>query len=262
MRLSRSLTFTIAVAAALGSAIAVRKAIVTEPKPAIITSTPTTELLVASRAISAGERIQTTDLRWQTWPKDAVPSGAISRDSGQPLSAFDKSYARYPVMEGEPLAKVKLLTPGEGNHVAALIESGKRAVAVPVREENAVGGLIEPNDRVDVLWSSNTERNRRGRPQALTLLRGVKVLAIGKSIHADAARSGSKTATLELTPAQTRIIAGARTGGEISLALIPSGEQMTTASLPETYDTGDEAAPIKVLKFGQGSARYIARKAQ
>ena len=262
MRLPRSFTFFIAIIAALGSAVAVRKAIVAKPRPDVITRTSSVDLLVANRAIPAGEHIQTSDLRWQTWPKDAVPNGAVIRSPGRSLTDFDKAYARYPIMEGEPVAKVKLLAPGEGNHVAALIETGKRAVAVPVREESAVGGLIQPNDRVDVLWSSNAERNVRGRPQALTLLRSVKVLAVGKSTRADMAHSGDKTATLELTPNQARIIAGARVSGEISLALIPSTEQTITATLPEALATDPGGPPVKILKFGHGSARYIGRKAQ
>lgn len=262
MRLPRSLTFTIAIIAAIGSAAAIRKATDARPHPAIAPKTPTTELLVANRAISAGERLLTTDLRWQAWPEDAVPNEAILRASGRSQDDFDKTYARYPMIEGEPVAMTKLITPGKGSHVAALIEAGKRAVAVPVREESAVGGLIEPNDRVDVLWSSNAERNALGQPHARTLLRSVKVLAIGKSIRADVAPSGNKTATLELTPEQARIVAGARISGEISLTLIPPTDQTAVTSLPETPAIDSAPTPVRMLKFGQGSARYIERKIQ
>ena len=260
MRLPRNLTFTIAVIAALGSAAAVRKAIVANPQPLIIARTSTVELLVAKRAFSAGERIAASDLRWRSWPKDAVPDAAIIRNNGRSLDDFEKTYARYPVMAGEPVAEAKLVRPGAGSHAAALIEAGKRAVAVPIREESSAGGLVQPNDRVDVLWSSNSSGNASGQQRAQTLLRNIKVLAIGGSVNADTAQSGNNTATLELTQEQVRTVAGARMGGEISLSLIPLAEEIT-AGPPDTA-IADNGTPVKMLKFGRGSAGPMGRNPQ
>lgn len=263
MRLPRTLTLTIAVIAALGSAAAVRKAIVARPQqqPTVVARTSKVELLVASRAFTAGERIAAADLRWRNWPRDAVPDGAIIRNSGVSLDDFEKTYARYPVMAGEPVAETKLVRPGAGSHAAALIAAGKRAVAVPVREESAAGGLVQPNDRVDVLWSSNSPGNAYGQKRAQTLLRNIKVLAIGGSVNTDTAQSGNNTATLELTQEQARTVAGARIGGEISLALIPFAEDIT-AALPATAYADIGASPVKMLKFGRGSAGPMGRNPQ
>jgi len=262
MRLPRSLTFSIAIIAAIGSATAVRRAIITKPQPAVITRTSTMELLVAGRAFTAGERIQASELRWQNWPEDAAPEGAIIRNRGRSLDGFDKTYARYPIMAGEPVAEAKLVMPGKGSHVAALIATGKRAVAVPVREESAVGGLVQPNDRVDVLWSSNSESNALRQPRAQTLLRGVKVLAVGRSLNGEAAQTGNRTATLELTPEQARILAGARIGGEISLSLIPLTDEIASVTLPENLVADTRPAPVRILRFGRGATGYMGRSAQ
>ena len=60
-----------------------------------------------------------------------------------------------------------------------------RAIAVPVREESAAGGLIQPNDRVDVLWTRRAPEGSADAGTATrTILRGAKVLAIGSSTEA------------------------------------------------------------------------------
>ncbi|MBX2805256.1 MAG: Flp pilus assembly protein CpaB [Hyphomicrobiales bacterium] len=260
MHLPRSLTFAIATIAAVSSAIVMREATVPVPQQAVKAERTLIEVLVATRAISAGERVLAADLGWRNWPEDAVPAGANIRNGGGQLADFARTFARYPIMAGEPVAETKLVRPGHGSHVAALIASGKRAVAVPIREESAVGGLVKPNDRVDVLWGNHSIRTaEHAEFPVQTLLRGVKVLAIGGSVNADTAQSGNKTATLELTQEQARIVAGARISGEISLALIPLADEIAIASASETAAIGTAGATPKLLKFGRRSAQPTAR---
>lgn len=262
MRLPRSLTFSIAIIASLGAAITVRKAIVAKPQLPVVARTSTIELLVAARPLAAGAHIKTSDLRWKSWPESAAPIGAVIRNRGRSLNDFENSYVRYPLIEGELIAEAKLVWPGKGSYAAALIEKGMRAVAVSVREESAVGGLIQPHDRVDVLWTGNGDRNADRQPKAQILLRSVRVLAIGNSVNAGTARSDNGTATLELTPDQARILAGARISGEISLILIPSADEKTTSMLPEKALSKTRVTSVRIMKFGRGTAGYLGRNPQ
>ena len=255
MRWARRLVLLFAIGSAIGAALTVRK-VMDAPRVALgKTPQPDVEILVVRHAIAVGEAVAQDDLRWQSWPVDGLPSGAIARRLGVAVRPFEPALARYPLLEGEPVVEAKLVRPGDGSLAAALIAPGKRAVAVPVREESAAGGLIQPNDRVDVLWTRRGGDNRMIRPVTRTLLRSVKVLAVGKSVHLKTTSARGRTATLELTPAQARAVESAKASGEISLALVPIGERAAANGDEAVELPGDEAEPgIKILKFGQRSA--------
>ena len=252
MRWGRSLVLMLALASSVGAALIVRNAasipVPPAPKPEIAMA----DVLVAGRAVAAGQVVEAKELRWQPWPAAALPKDAILRMTNAAQPAFTPAPARHPIAEGEPISEAKLARPGQGGVMAALIAPGKRAVAVAVRDESAAGGFIQPHDRVDVLWTQRLGDAGGGAAKsgARTLLRGAKVLAIGKSIGArDTAPGEGRTATLELTPAESRIVAEAKAGGEISLALIPAAD---IAGLPV-----DELSPpqaVQMVKFGRRSA--------
>ena len=104
-----------------------------------------------------------------------------------------------------------------------------------------------------VLWTQRLGDPGTGATKsgARTLLRGTKVLAIGKALGAREGTSAEgRTATLELTPEETRILADARAGGEISLALIPASD---TAVAPVAEGAANPQA-VQMMKFGRRSA--------
>jgi pilus assembly protein CpaB len=253
MRWGRSLVLVLALASSAGAAMIVRNAasvpVAPAPKPEIAMA----DVLVAGRAVAAGQMVEAKELRWQPWPVAALPKDAIRRMANAVPPAFTPAPARHPIAEGEPISEAKLARPGQGGVMAALIAPGKRAVAVAVRDESAAGGFIQPHDRVDVLWTQRLGDAGGGgtaKSGARTLLRGAKVLAIGKSIGArDTAPGEGRTATLELTPAESRIVAEAKAGGEISLALIPAAD---IAGLPVEELSPPQA--VQMVKFGRRSA--------
>ena len=97
-----------------------------------------------------------------------------------------------------------------------------RAISTRIKEETGVGRLILPNDHVDVILTQR-RRGRDGGEEFVsdTLFRNVRVLAIGQLIEAKEGKklAEGNTATLELTPRQTELLALANSMGEISLAL-------------------------------------------
>ncbi len=256
MRWGRSLVLVLALASSAGAAMIVRNTasvpVPPAPKPEIVM----VDVLVAGRAVAAGQMVEAKDLRWQPWPVAALPKDAIRRVTNAVPPAFTPAPARHPIAEGEPISEAKLARPGEGGVMAALIAPGKRAVAVAVRDESAAGGFIQPHDRVDVLWTQRLGDPGGGgaaKSGARTLLRGAKVLAIGKALGTRDSVSGEgRTATLELTPAESRLVAEAKAGGEISLALIPAAD---IAGMPVA--AGEELSPpqaVQMVKFGRRSA--------
>lgn len=238
----------LAILSASASALIVRRSMTPTPVPLPVDREPMIEVLVMARAAEPGETIATADLRWHAWPASALPTGAVSRSPGTTAPPFEPAMARFPLIAGEPVADAKLIRPGKGGTLAALTGAGRRAVAVPLREESAAGGLLQPNDRVDVIWTPGQTDNPADRLIAKTLLRGVRILAIGKSLQASA-RGEARTATLELSPGQARIVAGARTRGEITLALVPAADE--SGGAPEDGDAPEAAAGIRVIRYGR-----------
>jgi pilus assembly protein CpaB len=103
------------------------------------------------------------------------------------------------------------------------LKHGMRAVSIPVDRVKGVAGLIQPGDRVDVIAVPPKDNNGVF-PPAITILRGVRVLAIGATLeYASATPSpedqNAATATLEVNPKQADILAYADVDATLRLAL-------------------------------------------
>src|SRR5215831_250467 len=110
--------------------------------------------------------------------------------------------------------------------MAAILPSGMRAISVEVSPETGAGGFILPNDHVDVILSRRdraAERSNGGIEVHTSeiILANVRVLAIDQTVEE---KSGQrvvigKTATLELTPHQSEMLARAKLMGVLTLSL-------------------------------------------
>jgi pilus assembly protein CpaB len=214
-------------------------------------TTSTTQVLVAKTELSLGQITGPESFRWQDWPQDAVGQGYIQRTARpDAITTLAGSVARAPMLPGEPVTALKLVRAGEGGVLAAILPQGMRAISTRIKEETGVGRLILPNDHVDVILT----QSRRGRANEFsseTLFRNVRVLAIGQLIEA---KDGKKlaegnTATLEMTPRQSELLALANAMGEISLAL-RSIADINTKDQPMA-DKQNNA--VKVLRYGTKS---------
>jgi len=218
-------------------------------------TTNTTQVLVAKSEIALGQTTGPESFRWQDWPQGAVGQGYVQRGS-RPNAIKDLAgtVARAPLMAGEPVTPLKLVRAGEGGVLAAILPQGMRAISTKIKEETGVGRLILPNDHVDVIL---TQRRRgRGNNEEIvsdTLFRNVRVLAIGQLIEARDSKklAEGNTATLELTPRQTEILALANSMGEISLALRSIADM---EGKDEAADRRENS--IKVLRYGVKSRAY------
>jgi pilus assembly protein CpaB len=141
--------------------------------------------------------------------------------------------ARGAFISGEPIKDGKIAIVGQG-FMSAILPKGRRAVATRISAETSAGGFILPRDRVDVIL---TEENDKG-ISSETILTNVRVLAIDQTVEE---KDGEKvvvgeTATLELLPQQSEVLATAQRQGVLSLVLRSledaetNGEQSQTNS--------------------------------
>lgn len=263
MKRARMIVLAIAFAAAGGAAF-VAKNMTGAPKIRTeINTAGTLDVLVAGRHIRLGDSVRAKDLKWQTWPKQAAVAGYITK-ARQPkaVSRYSGAIARAPFLEGEPIKEQKLIKASEGGVMAAILPSGMRAISTPIREETAAGGFILPNDRVDVIVSRRVRTARREEHVSETVLRNVRVLAIGQNIEIKDGKkvANGKTATLELSPRQTETLSLAQSMGDISLALRSlSDARPDGLSGPQSGDHnlgGERGGSIKLLKYGVPSRAF------
>ncbi len=261
MNVLRIVILIVAAVAAVVAAVLVRGAMQNEPAPAPVAAPePATVRVLAARSdIGRGERINRDKLQWVDWPQDLVtPELITDREEPNAMERFQNGVVRERITQGEPIREARVVVAGSGSGVmSAVLTPGYRAVAAPISPEQAAGGFILPNDRVDVLLTHSPDA---GRLRSDIILENVRVLAIDQK-YAEDEESGSvvgETVTLELTPAQARALTVAIAAGDISLILRSvadtSGESRAAAGEPE--NDGSERA-IRVVRYGNETSIFV-----
>jgi pilus assembly protein CpaB len=192
-----------------------------------INKVETTDVLVAIKDIGMGDKLAEGMIDWKAWPKENVVDAMITRDEdAEALEKYRDARARIPFFAGEIIIDKKLVTPGEGGFMSAILPKGKRAISVKIYENTAAGGFILPNDRVDVILTKKSSgEGSQTLVSSETVLSNVRVLAINQTFQQDQGEEDKvnvtevKTATLELDGRQSEIIALVESSGDLSLAL-------------------------------------------
>ena len=258
MKAARLVVLTVAIAA--GGVAAMLAGRSQKPPEVKVTPAPkiaTVDVLVAKNDIAMGQSITPGDVRWQEWPA-AAASGNFIRRSDRPTAIENLSgtVARVPFVNGEPIREAKLVNAKGSGFMAAILPSGMRAIATQISPETGAGGFILPNDHVDVILTRREAEKTAGSDThtSETILTNVRVLAIDQHVQEKDGQKVvvGKTATLELTPRQTEVLAVSQQLGTLSLAL----RSITDAShdAPQTVDTlGARGNGVNVVRFGVGT---------
>jgi pilus assembly protein CpaB len=256
MNTARIVVLTIAVGA---GGIAAYLASGSDPKPQPtepVAQLQTVDVLIAKSDIALGQPVGAQDMQWQTWPA-ATASNSFIRRNERPdaTTQIAGSIARSPFIAGEPIRELKLVRADGSGFMAAILPTGMRAVSTEISPENGAGGFILPNDRVDVILSKrdkNPDRANSGDVvNAEIILSNVRVLAIDQTVEE---KNGlkvvvGKTATLELRPDQSEILARSRQTGTLSLAL-RSLADAKTAETKVDDDRGAKRDTINIVRYG------------
>jgi pilus assembly protein CpaB len=131
---------------------------------------------------------------------------------------------------------------------------------VRISAESGAGGFILPNDRVDVILISK-DGDGTGRPRTASeaVLTNVRVLAIDQTFQTNEKGEQvvvGKTATLELDPMQTEILAMVESSGQLTLALRSLADQGDSKLgddrpvLAERFIKGERAAEVSMFRYG------------
>jgi pilus assembly protein CpaB len=253
MRSARFVVLGVALAAGLAAAfLAYGSRQTPSTAPSAAPTASTIDVLVAAEDIGFGDAVEPAKLRWQAWPAGNLPDQAVTRRATpDAMTEFSGAYARTALTRGEIIRRDTLIKAGSSGFMAAVLPTGKRAVAITIDEHGAstAGGFILPNDRVDVIWTVRLEN--RGADEggqkvfSQTILQNIRVLAIGQAVQEKAGErtASGGTATLEVDPDQAQLLVHAERSGQLSLAL----RSITDAKSPPTVARNDN---ITVIRFG------------
>lgn len=179
---NRTLLF-LAIAAGLVAAVLVFVALSDSGDDGTTTVTEgvtTANVVVASQNISPGTEITADMVKTIEVPEGLLIAGAYTQT--EPLVG---QKARVAILSGEQVPVSKIGSQGDEDGLSYVVPKGMRGIAIQVQDLTAVGGLLLPGNRVDVLASFRYE-NAPGLAQdddllrVQTILQSVEVLAVAQ----------------------------------------------------------------------------------
>ena len=148
------------------------------------------------------------------------------------MSEVAGSVVRTPLLAGMPLTWAQLVRSGQDGFLAAALAPNHRAVTITVNQETSHAGLISPGDRVDGIFTTQTDANGQLSTVSRTVLENIRVVAVNRRVEHLAGEAQSQegeggqqntaqTVTLEVLPLEADQLVLATSLGSLSLALRP-----------------------------------------
>jgi pilus assembly protein CpaB len=211
---------------------------------------------VAARDMPIGTLVKKTDLKAVPVLEKDVPKGAIFQDK----DALNRVLL-YPLATNEALLNTKLSGATTSEGIASTIEPGYRAMSVQITDVSGVAGLIQPNSRVDVLF---TRPGSMAEATTSTILQNVRVLSMGRVTQVgqqvDPRAPKMPVVTLVLNPDDAQKLELAKNQGKISLALRnPLDSTQAQTSGPMTTEVLDPMISARLARARRGRTTNIAR---
>jgi pilus assembly protein CpaB len=188
----------------------------------------TQPILVAMAPIAGQEQLTAKNIKLEQWPKDIIPKGALTK-----LVEIEGRRIKYSLAPGEPILQSKLV--GEDDKRATTdVPPGYRLKAVHADAVSAVGNLIQPGDRVDVLvYLKSNFQGGSQQAGTTTILQDIKVFAVNDQWRPGESGEGEpipvKNVTLLLTPEQVEKLTLASELGKVSLVLRSPDDELNAA---------------------------------
>jgi len=183
-------------------------------------------VVIATRDIPIGHRIQAADIRVGRAITTSIPPDAFTK-----AEAILGHVSKSTLFSGEVLIDRRLSKYVGGSALAAVLEPDMRAVTVRVDDVIGVGGFVLPENRVDVVATFQQGNSY----QAETILQDIRVLAVDQ--RSDPGSNEPllvRAVTLEVTPQGAEKIAAAEQRGRIQLTLLNPMSAKTVMSSDES----------------------------
>lgn len=207
-------------------------------------------VVVATRALKYGEKLDAGMLTIIKIPTNAIPEGAYT--TVEQALAADHGGAPVvlvPLASHEAVLPAKLSGPGARPSVAAEISDGMRAYTLKVNDASGVGGHALPGDHVDVvLMRDLTPGGEQRNYISYIVVQNARVLGVDLNADPTSNKPASpSTATIEVSVEDSQKLSIAATLGELSLALRRNGAAEVA-----------DAPPMRTADFLVGGGRPVA----
>jgi pilus assembly protein CpaB len=188
------------------------------PKPDVVV------VPVAAIDIKRGDEVTESMLIDREWPKTLVPAGAMLK-----REAIVGKITRVPLVKGEPVFAGKI---GDSPRFSGLVKEGMRAYTILTPNDSSlVAGLVEPGDKVDVLFTDNTDKVLTGGGSTAPIMQNIEVMAIGQIVDPSESRANSgrrmRSVTLAVPLEMATVLALAQEMGTLHLALRSERDEAT-----------------------------------
>ena len=220
--------------------------------------------IVAKGDIAKGVKLSADNMALRPIPIEFSHSAAVTPED---YERIDGQALAYPVKSGE-MIMWGLMETQRMRTFSARIETGRRAMTVPVDEINSISGMLEPGDSIDLMVTLD----RGGKKTTFPLMQSVQVMATGQRAQDDP-KSGEarqySTVTIDTTATEAQFVIAAREMGKLTALLRnPSDKQpidnrkydlaallgMNGAKVAAAGSGGRARRTIPVIYGGQGAA--------
>ncbi len=160
-------------------------------------SSSTTPAVVASQQIDAGEEITAEMVTVSDVPNDLLVSGSL-----EDTELVVGETARVTILENAQITESQLGVAVPDQGISGVIPVGKRGVAIGVDQVTAVGGLLLPGDRVDIVRTVQI-KNAPGLAEeeyilrTETILQNVEVLSVAQEAQEASAQAPAESNTTD-----------------------------------------------------------------
>jgi pilus assembly protein CpaB len=217
----------------------------------------TQTIVVASKPLRFGMRLERDNLREIPWPKNDLPGGAFAKIDA--VLSGGKRVVLAPIEVNEPVLALKITGAGQRATLSALVAPGMKAVTIRVNDVGGVGGFVLPGDRVDVVMTRQLDK---GAASTEVVLQNARVLAIDQTADTRIEKpSIAKAVTLEVDTRDAQKLWLAASVGNLSLLLRKAGEvaeektgRVTLSDLlgnAPAQKSSDDSAKIVVMRGSQ-----------
>ncbi|HKT08530.1 MAG TPA: Flp pilus assembly protein CpaB [Gemmatimonadaceae bacterium] len=202
-------------------------------------------VVIAARDVPEGEKLDRLALSLAQWPMGTAPESAFTN-----IDSVVGRVVRIPVFKGEAVVPGRLAPAGTGPGLEVKISAGMRAMAVKINDVAGLSGLIQPNNRVDVLVTLKANPQQNTKEEAKLFMSNMRVLSVGTQVERgdDGKPIQATTATLEVTPQQAEQLAVAMNEGTIQLVLRGFGD-------PDSIKTPGATAADVLAQLRTGAVR-------
>ncbi len=184
------------------------------------------KIIVASKNVNHGEELTPSNTKVVNWAAEDLPPSAF-KAANLLFTGEGKRFALASIEPNEPILGSKITAPGKSASLSAQLTPGKKAVTIRVDDVLGVGGLIVPNDNVDILWTSQPKgEDKNKEPFTAMLIPGVRVLAIDQTVSENSSKARvARAITIEVDTNQAQKVALGSQTGKLHLALRSYGTE-------------------------------------